>query len=905
MMPDWKPEIRRRLLKLKLEPTREAAIVEELAQHLDDCYAEMLASGATEAEAYRATLAELSESELLARELRRVERQVAPEPVVLGTTRRTNMIADLWQDLRFGARMLAKNPGFTLIAVVTLSLGIGANTAVFSVVNAVLLRPLPYAQSDRLVALWGNYQKLNITRLPAKAGEYVDYRDQTQSFAQVAAADSTEYNLTDAGAPERVAGASVTANLFTTLGAQVARGRGFTPGDEQASNAPVAIVSHHFWQQRHGGAADFVGKTLRLNGRPYIVIGILPEGFQYPHPSLPYGAPAEVFTPLVFTPEQITQRGGGYYLNVIAQLKSGVTLAEARAEMTALGQGFVDAKKPGYRGPNNADGDWRITVVPLLEEAVGQSRFALWLLLGAVALVLLIACANVANLLLARATVRQRELAIRAALGASRWQITRQMLCESLLLAGLGAAGGWLLAWWGVAALAKLKLDKLPRVAESTLDARVLGFTLLVTLLTCLLFGGLPAWQAAHTDVQQTLKDGGVAVTRRRPWMRNMLVIGEVALAVLLLVGAGLLLNSLVRLQRLKPGLDVDKLLMVELDLPSERYSGVEPIKAFTENLTERVEALPGVEQASISNRIPLESYVGSDPFMIEGYALDPSQPPNADWRIIAPNYFRTLGIALLRGREFTKHDGNDVAIVNETLARTYWPNTDALGKRLALGMPSPRSPYKTIIGIVADTPHGTLETPPGRDCYFPYAARSSRNICLFVRAAGEPSSLAAAVRQQVWAVDKNQPIREVGTLGQFVSGTLAPRRFNTWLLSGFAALALLLGALGIYSVLAFSVTERRQEMGVRLALGAQPRNMMALVIRQGMTLVAVGVVLGVAGALALTRLLKSLLFGVRATDPLTFIVVALLLALVAMLACWIPARRATKVDPMMALRTE
>ncbi|MGH9838196.1 MAG: ADOP family duplicated permease, partial [Blastocatellia bacterium] len=524
---------------------------------------------------------------------------------------------------------------------------------------------------------------------------------------------------------------------------------------------------------------------------------------------------------------------------------------------------------------------------------------------------LLIGCINLGGLLVVRARARTREVAIRAALGASRWQIVRQMLCESLLLAGLGAAGGLLLAWWGVAALTKLKLDNLPRVTESNLDGRVLGFTLLAALLTSLLFGLLPALQmgqmgqAAHTDVQRTLKECGVAVTRRRPWMRSLLVVGEVALAMLLLVGAGLMLNSLVRLQRVKPGVDIDKLLMVELDLPPERYSGVEKIKAFTEDLIERVEALPGVEQASVSNRIPLESYVGSDPFMIEGYALDPNQPPNADWRIIAPNYFRTLGIALLRGREFTNHDGNDVAIINETLARTYWPNTDALGKRLALGMPSPRSPYKMIIGIVADTPHGTLEAPPGRDCYFPFAARTSQGICLFVRAAGEPASLAAAVRQQVWAVDKNQPIREVGTVRQFVSGTLAPRRFNTWLLGGFAALALLLGALGIYSVLAFSVTQRTQEIGVRLALGAQARDVLSLVIRQGMTLVALGVALGVAGALALTRLLKSLLFGVTATDPLTFMVVALLLVVVALLACWIPARRATKVDPLIALRHE
>jgi putative ABC transport system permease protein len=814
---------------------------------------------------------------------------------------------NLWQDLRYGARMLRKQPLFTLVAVLTLALGIGANTAIFSVVNAVLLRPLPYARSERLVALWGNYQTLNITRLPAKAGEYRDYRDQTQSFAEVAAAASVTYSLTGSSAPERLAGASITANLFATLGAQVAQGRGFTSADEQPGSASVVILSHGCWRQRFGGAADVVGKTLRLNAQPYTVIGVMPEGFQYPHASLPYGAPAEVWTPLVFTPEQSTERGGGYFLTVIARLKPDVTLAQARAELTALGQGFV-AQKSGYRGPGNQDGGWHITATPLLEEAVGQSRRALWLLLGAVGLVLLIACANVANLLLARGVVRQRELAIRAALGAQRWHIVRQLLCESLLLAGLGATGGLLLAWWGVATLTKLKLDSLPRVAESNLDGRVLGFTLLVALLTSVLFGLLPAWQigqAARTNLQQTLKEGGAALTSRRSWLRNLLVVGEVALAVLLLVGAGLLINSLVRLQRVQPGLDIDKLLTVELSLPHVRYNDAAKIKIFTEDLIQRVEALPSVEQASTSSRLPLSGDVGSDPFMIEGLDIKPHDLPNAAWQIVAPNHFRTLGLTLLRGRDFTAQDGNDVAIINETMARKYWPNAEALGKRLSLGLPRPENPFKTIIGIVADTPHGTLEAPPGRDCYLPVAARAMQRVWLFVRAAGEPASLSAAVRQQVWAIDKEQPIGAVRTMREFVAGTLAPRRFNTGLLTGFAALALLLAALGIYSVLAYAVTQRTQEIGVRLALGAQTGNVVRLVLRQSLALAMLGVAIGLASAWGATRLLQSLLFGVRATDPLTYGLVALVLLLVATLACLLPAWRATRIDPLVALRCE
>jgi putative ABC transport system permease protein len=910
MSPNWNHTVRQHLAVLRLSPEREIEIVEELALHLETVYEDALADGLSEKEAETRAV-QSYDWRLLECELSRAEQplpaRVFHQPLEFIERRKGTRMESLLQDLRFGARMLLKQPGFTLIAIITLALGIGANAAIFSVVNAVLLRPLPYETADRLVVLWGNFQKLNIKRVPAKAGEYLDYRDKTQSFAEVAAVNHAKYSLTVDHTPERLAGASVTSNLFATLGAHVAQGRGFTPEDQQAGHDHVVIVSHAFWQQRYAGATDFIGRTLRLNGQPYTVIGIMPADFQYPHASLPFGEPAELWTPLVFTPEQISQRQGPYFLNVIAQLKPGVKLEQARGELSGLSERFI-AEEKGYRGPKGEDGGWQITATPLLEEAVGQNQFALWFLLGAVGLVLLIACANVANLLLARGAVRQREFAIRAALGASRWQITRQLLCESLLLAGAGAVGGLLLAWWGVAILTKLKLDNLPRVAESSLDWRVLVFTLLLTLLTILLFGLAPAWQigkAARNNLQQTLKGGSAAVTQRRPWLRNLLVVGEVALAVLLLVGAGLLINSLVRLQHVKPGLDIDKLLLVELSLPRERYSDATKIKAFTQDLIENIEALPGVEQASVSSRIPLDGGVGSDPFMIEGLDINPNDLPNASWQIITPGHFRTLGIPLLRGRDFTSQDGNDVAIINETMARKYWSNENALGKRLSLGLPRPENPYKTIIGIVADTPQGTLEAPPGRDCYFPYSARAPQELCLFVRAAGEPATLATAVRQQIWNVDKDQPVSKIRTMRELVSGTLTPRRFNTVLLSGFAVLALFLGALGIYSVLAFSVTERTQEIGVRLALGAQTRDVLALVIRQGMSLVAVGVAIGTAGALALTRLLKSLLFGINATDPLTFVTVVLLLTLSALLACWIPARRATKVDPMITLRCE
>jgi putative ABC transport system permease protein len=899
-MPNWKHIVRQQLAALRLPPQRENEIVEEVALHLEAAYDDARAEGLSETEA-ATRVVQSYDWRLLECELSRVERR--PSLELLERTGGNRMNSFL-QDLRFGARMLMKQPGFTLIAVITLALGIGANTAMFSVVNAVLLRPLPYAQAGGLVVLWGNFSKLNIARLPAKAAEYLDYRDQTNSFAQVAASHSTDYNLTGAAQPERLKGAEVTANLFSLLGAALAQGRGFTPEDEQPGRNQVVIISHAFWQQRLGGAANVVGRVLRLNEQSYTIVGVMADGFQYPHASFPFGEAAELWTPLAFTPEQIAQRERPYYLNVLARLRPGVTAATAQAELDALGERFKTQHR-SYTGPNGWDGGWRITVTPLLEEVVGSSRRALWLLLGAIALVLLIACANVANLLLTSATTRQRELAIRAALGASRFTLARQMLSESLWLAGLGALGGWLLARWSVAALAQLKLDKLPRLAETNLDGRVLTFTVALTLLTCVLCSLFPVWQASRANVQQTLKGGSAAVTHRRPWLRQLLVVSEVALAVLLLTGAGLLLNSLIRVQRLKPGLDVNKLLIVELSLSAERYPNSARIKAFTRELLPRLAALPGAEQAGAGSHIPLSDEVTNDPLMIEGRPLDPKAPPSAGWQMITPAYFRTVGMRLLRGREFTAQDGDDVAIINETMARKFWPHEDALGQRLSLGLPRPDNPYKTVVGIVADTPQRTLESPAGADWYLPFASRAPQGLNVFIRTAGEPAALAAAVRQQVWALDQNQPVAQVSTLRERVAGTLTPRRFNTGLLGGFAALALVLAALGIASVLAFSVTERTHEIGVRQALGAQSRDVLTLVIRQGLTLVIIGAALGLAGALALTRLLKSLLFGVTATDPLTFVVVTVLLFAVALLACWIPARRATQVDPLIALRHE
>lgn len=813
---------------------------------------------------------------------------------------------NLWQDFRYSLRMLRTQHTLSLVAILALSLGIGANTAIFSVINAVVLRPLPLPEADRLVMIWGNFLKLNIEHLSAKAAEYVDYRDQTTSFAQVAAFNNADLVLTGASQPARIPAARVTANLFTLLGAQAIHGRLIAPTDNEVGRDKVVLLSHGYWQKHFGGQVSAIGQTLQLDGESYTIIGVTPPGFAFPHESLSFAKSAELWTPLAFTTDQIAERRQPYYLNVIAKLQPGVTLAQARAEMSALA-GRLEQQHRSYRGPGGADGGWRITVESLQEQIIGGSRRALGILFGAVGLVLLIACANAANLLLMRATVRERELAIRAALGASRARIIRQLLVESLLLALLGGALGLLLAWWGVDVLRALSPDNLPRVQEISIDGRVLGFTLLLALLTGLIFGLAPAWQAARPDLQRALKEGGPTARRGRHWLRGTLVVGEVAIAVLLLIGAGLLLRSFQRLARANPGIAANALLMAEINLPATKYAEPSQIASFYQQLAAKVAALPGVEGASFGTLQPLSGAAMNDPFSIEGRPLDIRNAPVAGWQRVGPHFFRALGIALVRGRDFTPRDdlaAPKVAIINETMARRYWPDEDPLGRRITLGAPRPDAPWAEIIGIVKDIPHRAIDSPAESDWYLPHLQSPARNASLFVRTTTDPASFAAAVRNQVLTIDKNQPVT-IKTMNEVIAATVAPRRFNTLLLGLFAAVALLLAALGIYSVISYSVAQRTQEIGIRMALGAQARDIWRLVVGQGMMLVVVGIMLGLAAALALTRVMKSLLYEVSATDPLTFALIALVLAGVALLACWLPARRATKVDPLIALRYE
>jgi putative ABC transport system permease protein len=812
----------------------------------------------------------------------------------------------LLKDLRYAATTLVHRPVFSTIVIAVLALGIGANSAVFSLVNAVLLRPLPYQNPDRLVMVWGNFRKLNINRLSAKAAEYEDYRSQTQVFDEVAAFENQNFSLTGEDQAELVTGARVTANLFTLLGAQAEYGRTISSEENQTGRENVVVLSHGFWQRRFGGKLSVVGQPLRLNDQNFVVIGVMPDQFQFPHPRLPFGEPADLLIPVTYSAEQVAQRRGPYYLNVIARLKEGVSLREASAQMQTLGLRFENEYR-GYRGPNGEEGGWQITLASFAEEAVGSSRHPLLLLQGAVALVLLIACANVANLMLVRATNRKKEIAIRLALGASRWRILRQLLVESLLLALLGGGFGLLLAMWGGQLLPLLQSAPAP---EANVDFQGLLFTFLITIFTALLFGVLPAWQASHLDPQRILREtGSAAIGRwRHHYWRNGLLVSEIALSLVLLAGAGLLIKSFVRLMQSLPALATDHLLTAEIDLPDNRYREPQQARRFFQELAQRAEVLPGIQAASSSTARPLTGYTRNDPFSIEGRALDPANFTVASWQMVGPRFFETLGIPLLQGRDLTWQDVDEttpvVAVINETMAHRYWPDENVLGKRITLGLPRPDNPWVTIIGVAKDLPE-RLDSSPQPEWYLSRPLSSQRHQILFVRAAGEPSALASSIRQIVAEIDRDQPIANIKTMRDVVSTTVAPRRFNMLLLSIFAGIAVLLAALGIYGVAAYSVAERSREFGIRMALGAQRIHVLGLIIRDGTMQTLLGITVGLITSLALTRLMRTLLFGVGPNDVTTLFAVSILLLLVALLACYLPARRATKVDPTVALRYE
>jgi putative ABC transport system permease protein len=803
----------------------------------------------------------------------------------------------LIQDIRYGLRGLWRQPGFTLIAVLSLALGIGANTAMFSLVNAVLLKPLQFSQPDRLVVLWEDDPSIGAVHDDVAVANFVDWKTQNKVFDDMAALSFRSFNITGDGEPEKVMAYGATANFFPLLGATPALGRNFLPEEDQPGGTKVAILSHDLWQRRYGADRGILGRNILLNGQKHTVIGVMPADFRYLYQF------TALWVPAAFTPDELTKRDS-QNLNVVARLKPGVTVEQAQADVGNITTRIVKDH------PNDVSQSLQADVVPLREQVSGTSRRPLIMLLVAVGFVLLIACANIANLLLSRATVRRKEIAVRAAVGATRRRIVRQLLTESVILAGLGGGLGLVVAAFSFEFLKKLIPSGL-FASNLRLDLRVLGFALAVSLVTGIIFGLLPALQASRVDLNEALKQGGgregLGVSGGR--LLGALVITEVALALVLLVGAGLLIQTLSHLRGQFSILQPEKLLTVRTVLQG-KYQ--EPAKrwAFYDDVLARTRALPGVVSAAYTTSVPLQWKGGANGFLLEGPPPPPNVATNAIHRQVSADYLQTVGIALRDGRYIENRDDQNsqpVVIVNETMARKYWPGQSAIGKRIKFGEDD--APWITIVGVVADVREMGLDVPVKAEMYLPFRQVTGFNYFkprdLVIRTTGNPLDLVVAVRREVHAVDADQPVSNAATMDQMLDSETQSRSVGMMLLVAFAALAFLLAVMGIYAVLAYFVTQRRAEIGVRLALGATPRSILGLVLKKGMSLTLIGVAIGLVAAFVLTRLMASLLFGVSASDPVTFAVIALLLSGVALLACYIPARRATKVDPLVALRYE
>jgi putative ABC transport system permease protein len=808
----------------------------------------------------------------------------------------------LAHDLRQAVRGMRSSPGATLTAVAALAIGIGANTAIFSVVDAVLLRPLPFAEPDRLFMVWQNDTNRHTEREWVSPANFLDWRRDSRAFSSLAAFSESGFNLTGSGEPERLDGQRVSASLFPLLGVGAALGRSFLSEEDQAGAARVVILSDGLWRRRFGADPAIVGRSILLDGESVAVVGVMPPRFRFP------GEEDDLWVPLAFDGKEAARRRS-LMLRVVGRLAPGVTAGEARAEMETIARRLERA----YPEANAGMG---ATLVGLQDQMVGDARAALYVLLAAVGAVLLIACANVASILMTRAAARGRDLAIRAALGASRARLVRQLLTESVLLALLGGALGILLALWGIDVLQAGIPADIPRFSRIGLDPRVLVFTLGVSLLTGLLFGVLPALGASRPDLNEALRDGVRGTSGpARSRARAALVVAEVALALVLLIGAGLLIRSFANVRGLNPGFLPENLLTLRMDLPEKKYGDLGARSAFYREILDRVGGIPGVRDAGLVTFLPLTFVGGSFAFQVEGRPIPPAgQEPFTVYRVVSPGLFGAMGIPLLRGRTFT--DADDVrtplvAIIGDTMARQVFPGQDPVGRRILFGVgpQGPDAQWVTIVGVAGDVRQFDLDSDPRPAVYVPYAQETLFWFAprdLVVRAAGtEPLALAAAVRATIRSVDPNQPISSVRTMDDVVSEASARRRFSALLLGVFAAAALILAAVGVYGVVACSVEQRTREIGIRMALGARRRQVFGLVVGQAARLALLGVALGLAGSLALTRLLGSLLFGVTPTDPLTFVLTALVLPTCAVVACLVPARRATRLDPMVALRCD
>jgi len=824
------------------------------------------------------------------------------------------MIRDLLQDTRYGARMLRKSPGLTLVAVLSLALGIGAISTIFSFVNGILLRPLPYPHSERLVQLDETSVKQGIASMNVSYANFLDWRARNQSFEDIACYDSGGFAMAGGVAggstdPEQIKGAFVNQGMFEILGVAPILGRTFTADEDQPDHDLVVILSYGLWQRRYGGDPNILGQTLTMNNRRRVVIGVMPKGFQFPDV-------ADAWAPLALTAKIYTRNDHG--INAMARLKPGVTLAQAQAEMTGIAAN-IEAENPVT---NEGFG---VNVIDLRANLVGDYKKALLILLGVVGFVLLIACVNVANLLLARATARQKEIAIRAALGANRKRIFRQLLTESLLLGLIGGALGLVLALWGMdLLLAAIPID-IPFWMKFDLDWRVLGFTATCAVLTGLVFGTAPAIEASNPDLNETLKEGGRSSSGSgRGRLRSLLVVAEIALSLVLLVGAGLMMRSFISLHNVNAGINPEGVLTFNISLPGDKYRKVENRIAFFSQLLDRVGSLPGVQAAGSNSGLPLAGNNWGRSLTVEGFpVLSVGQAPMINHCVISPGYFKAMGIPILRGRDFDERDttqdapqlavrgdvlnlgSTGVTIIDERLAREYWPDEDPIGKRIRFGPPEDNEPWHTIVGVVGEVKHERLDASTRKTVYLPFAQMPIGRSSLAIKTSGRPESLIAAVRAQIKELDRDLPMTRVMPMTEVVARSVWQPRLYTALFGVFAAVALILATVGIYGVMSYAVTQRTREIGLRMALGAERKDVLKLVVGQGVVLAGFGVGTGLVAAVGLTRLMSSLLFGVTATDPITFAAVSVVLTGVALGACFVPARRAAKVDPMVALRYE
>jgi putative ABC transport system permease protein len=816
-----------------------------------------------------------------------------------------------FNDIRYGIRGLLKHTGFTLVALITLALGIAANTAIFTVVNAVLLRPLPFADPQQLVFIWQTHpfgKRMGIDKLPSSYADFLDWQEQSNLFEGMSLLDSWGGNLTGGDSPEHVDGARVSVNLFSLLRVKPALGSDFTAEEAQPGNDRVVMLSYGLWQRRFGGDGNVVGRKMQIDDQAYTIQGVMGKDFAFPKdvglPDYFSFEKTEVWLPAALNDLQRKNRES-HHLAVIARLEPGVTLAQGQSHMTAI------ARNIEQQDPKRAK-DWGASVNLVHEELVGSSRKLILILLGAVGLVLLIACANVANLLLARATSRQKEIAIRTALGAGRLRIVRQLLTESVLLSLAGGTLGVLLAVWSVKVLVAFGSGRLPRISEINIDGRVLWFTFGVSLITGVLFGLVPALQASKTELNESLKESGRSAMggRHRQRARSMLVVSEVALSLVLLIGAGLLMKSFVHLQHVNPGFASDHLLTIKLALPQAKYKEDAQMARFFEQVVERVRAISGVDAAAAVSHLPLSGQEELDGFTVEGRPapVDVSQIQTADFRVITPDYFRAMQIPLLRGRDFTDQDRANTAqsiIIDETFARRVFPGEDPIGKRIDEQGGREDHGFASIVGVVGSVKHSELKGESRPAMYVVANQNPWQYMTIVIRSNDDPANLTSTVRREVAAVDKEQPLSEITTMAELFAKAVAPQRFNMLLVGLFAVLALILATVGIYGVISYSVTQRAQEMGVRLALGASARDILRLIISQAMLTALIGIGLGLVAAFALTRVMTSLLYEVSATDPAIFAGLSLFLVGVALTASYIPARRATKVDPLVTLRYE